>query len=54
MVMVALLSLFINLLISLFKLTSRHEADNAVLRHQLVVLQRKARDRIDRLTAEVD
>ena len=45
--MVALLSLFLNLLISPFKSTSRLEAENAALRHQLVVLQRKVRGRIE-------
>lgn len=44
--MVALLSLFLNLLISPLKSTSRLEAENAALRQQLVVLQRKVRGRI--------
>ena len=44
--MVALLSLFLNLLISPLKSTSRPEAENAALRQQLVVLQRKVRGRI--------
>ena len=44
--MVALLSLFLNLLISPLKSTSRLEAENAALRQQLVVLQRKMRGRI--------
>jgi hypothetical protein len=39
--MVALLSLFLNLLISPLKSTSRLEAENAAPRQQLVVLQRK-------------
>jgi hypothetical protein len=41
--MVALLSLFLNLLISPLKSTSQPEAENAALRQQLVVLQRKVR-----------
>ena len=41
-----LLSLFLNLLISPLKSTSRLEAENAALRQQLVVLQRKVRGRI--------
>ena len=45
--MVALLSLFLNLLASSFKSTSRLEAENAALRQQLVVLQRKLRGRIE-------
>jgi len=44
--MVALLSLFLNLLISPLKSTSRLEAEDAALRQQLVVLQRKVRGRI--------
>jgi hypothetical protein len=44
--MVALLSLFLNLLISPLKSTSRLEAENAALRQQLVVLQRKVRGRV--------
>ncbi len=45
--MVALLSLFLNLLISPLKPTSRLEAENAALRHQLIVLRRKLRGRIE-------
>ena len=45
--MVALLSLFLNLLISPLKPRSRLEAENAALRHQLVVLRRKLRGRIE-------
>jgi transposase InsO family protein len=45
--MVALLSLFLNLLISPSKPTSQLEAENAALRHQLVVLQRKVQGRIE-------
>jgi hypothetical protein len=44
--MVTLLSLFLNLLISPLKSTSRLEAENAALRQQLVVLQRKVRGRV--------
>ena len=45
--MVALLFLFLNLLISPLKPTGRLEAENAALRHQLAVLQRKLRGRIE-------
>jgi hypothetical protein len=45
--MVALLFLFLNLLTSPFKSTSRLEAENAALRQQLVVLQRNLRGRIE-------
>jgi hypothetical protein len=44
--MVALIILFLNLLTSLFKAKSWLEAENAVLRHQLAVLQRKVRGRV--------
>jgi transposase InsO family protein len=43
--MVALIFLFLNLVASLFKSRSRLEAENAALRHQLIVLQRKVRGR---------
>ena len=43
--MVALIFLFFNLVASLFKAKSRLEAENAALRHQLTVLQRKIRGR---------
>jgi hypothetical protein len=43
--MVALIFLFLNLVASLFKSRSRLEAENAALRHQLTVLQRKIRGR---------
>ena len=43
--MLALLSLFLAVLASLFKSKSRLEAENAALRHQLTVLQRKLRGR---------
>jgi hypothetical protein len=36
--MVALIFLFLNLAASLFKPSSRLEAENAALRHQLIVL----------------
>jgi len=39
--MVALLCFLLTLLVSPFKSKSRLEAENAVLRHQLTVLQRK-------------
>ncbi len=45
--MVPLLFLFLNLLISPLKPTGRLEAENAALRHQLAVLQRKLRGRIE-------
>ena len=44
--MVALIFLFLNLLASPFKSKSRLEAENAALRHQLIVLQRKVRGRV--------
>src|SRR5262245_22508447 len=44
--MVALLSFFLTLLASPFKPKSRLEAENAALRHQLAVLQRKVRGRV--------
>src|SRR5471030_607137 len=47
--MVALVSFFLAVLASPFKSKSRLEAENAALRHQLVVLQRKLRGRV-RLT----
>ena len=45
--MVVLLFLFLNLLTSPFKSTSRLEAENAALRQQLAVLQRNLRGRIE-------
>jgi hypothetical protein len=42
--MVALLCFFLALLASPFKSKSRLEAENAALRHQLMVLQRKVRN----------
>jgi hypothetical protein len=44
--MVALIFLFVNLAASFFKSKSRLEAENAALRHQLTVLQRKVRGRV--------
>ena len=44
--MVALLCFFLTLLASPFKSSSRLEAENAMLRHQLIVLQRKVRGRV--------
>ena len=44
--MVALISFLLNLVASLFKSKSRLEAENAALRHQLIVLQRKVRGRV--------
>ena len=44
--MVALIFLLLNLAASLFKPRSRLEAENAALRHQLIVLQRKVRGRV--------
>jgi hypothetical protein len=41
--MVALISLWLNVVASLFKSKSRLEAENAALRHQLIVLQRRQR-----------
>jgi hypothetical protein len=47
--MIALHSFFLTLLVSSFKSKSRLEAENAALRHQLIVLRRKVRGRV-RLT----
>src|SRR6201982_4150510 len=44
--MIALLCFFLALLVSPFKPKSRLEAENAALRHQLIVLQRMARGRV--------
>jgi hypothetical protein len=44
--MIALLSFFLALLVSSFKSKSRLEAENAALRHQLIVLQRRVRGRV--------
>src|SRR4051812_13812823 len=45
--MIALLYFLLALLTSPFKSKSRLEADNAVLRHQLAVLRRKVRGRLE-------
>jgi hypothetical protein len=47
--MIALFCLFLALFASLFKSKSRLEAENAALRHQLIILRRKVRGRV-RLT----
>src|SRR5436190_12023581 len=44
--MIALISFLLNMVASLFKSKSRLEAENAALRHQLIVLQRKVRGRV--------
>ena len=44
--MVALLCFLLTLLASPFKSKPRLEAENAVLRHQLIVLQRQLRGRV--------
>src|SRR6201986_3934466 len=44
--MIALLGLFLALFASPFKSKSRLEAENATLRHQLIILRRKVRGRV--------
>ena len=44
--MIALLRFFLSLFASPFKSKSRLEAENAALRHQLIVLQRRVRGRV--------
>src|SRR5258707_15546568 len=44
--MIALLCFFLTLFASPFKSKSRLEAENAALRHQLIVLQRRVRGRV--------
>src|SRR5438552_4170715 len=44
--MIALLCFFLTLFVSPFKSKSRLEAENAALRHQLIVLQRRVRGRV--------
>ena len=44
--MIAWISLVLNLLAAFFKSKSRLEAENAALRHQVIVLRRKVRGRI--------
>src|SRR6266480_3100594 len=45
--MIALFFLFLTLSVSPFKSKSRLGAENAALRHQLIVLQRKVRGRVE-------
>jgi hypothetical protein len=45
--MVALVFLFLNLVASPFKFRSRLETENAALRQQLIVLQRKVHGRVE-------
>src|SRR6266404_7837083 len=44
--MIALLCFFLTLLVSPFKPKSRLEAENVMLRHQLIILRRKVRGRV--------
>src|SRR5258705_12832765 len=44
--MIALLSFFLTLLVSPLKSKFRLEAENTALRHQLIVLQRRVRGRV--------
>src|SRR6266487_6333312 len=44
--MIALFCLFLTLSVSPFQSKSRLEAENAALRHQLIVLQRRVRGRV--------
>jgi hypothetical protein len=46
MAMIALLCFFLTLFASPFKSKSRLEAENAALRHQLIVLRRRVRGRV--------
>jgi hypothetical protein len=46
--MIGLLCFVLAVLASPFKSQSRLEAENAVLRHQLIVLRRKLRGRVNR------
>jgi hypothetical protein len=48
-VMIAPFCLFLAMFVSPFKSKSRFEAENAALRHQLIILRRKVRGRV-RLT----
>src|SRR5258705_9861856 len=50
--MIALLCFFLRLLVSPFKSTSRLEAENAALRHQLIILQRTVRGRAELTNAD--
>jgi hypothetical protein len=49
--MIALIFFVLNLFTSLFTPKSRLEAENAALRHQVMVLQRKVRGRVQLTTA---
>jgi hypothetical protein len=51
--MIALLSFFLMLLVSPLKSKSRLEAENAALRHQLIVLRREVRGRVQLTTDAV-
>jgi transposase InsO family protein len=50
--MIALIRLLLNLFAAVFKPKSRLEAENAALRHQLTVLQRKVRGRVQFTNAD--
>jgi len=50
--MIALLCFFLTLSVSPLKSRSRLEAENAVLRHQLIVLQRRVRGRVQLALSE--
>src|SRR5207253_5997322 len=50
--MIALFFLFLTLSVSPFKSKSRLEAENAALRHQLIVLQRRVRGRVHLTNAD--
>src|SRR5947208_3371219 len=50
--MIALLSFFLTLLVSSFKSKSRLEAENAALRHQLIVLRRKVYGRVQLMNGD--
>src|SRR5260221_2220736 len=50
--MIALFFLFLTLSVSPFKSKSRLEAENAALRHQLIVLQRRVRGRVQLTNAD--
>jgi hypothetical protein len=50
--MIALLCFFLTVFASLFKSKSRLEAENAALRHQLIVLQRRVSGRVQLTNAD--
>src|SRR6266481_3846728 len=50
--MIALFWLFLTLSVSPFKSKSRLEAENAALRHPLIVLQRRVRGRVQLTTGD--